>query len=333
MSLSILDTQYAHQGHQYEFFKLPYDFYLCESRHPSRSPIWGPGRPLRDNVSICSLSKAARIMRESGKAIDVIIHRVGSRPYHYKGFVKRGKKVIAVMQTTTAYKIPYFVTDVVWNSEEVMHYQKKNTRGVKHHYIPHGFDPKEFRPIDISKEKDVMMIANDFLERNEFLNYKLWHDMKLSTGLKFDIWGHQRIYKPKYIKIYNKQLGALNLSDKDIDKKIRQSDDIYSLISAYNSYKVYFNTTSSSAMPRGRGEAMMCGTPIVTTDNFDISNYLKHKEDCILSNDFNVLKKGILDIVNDEGCREYYSEAARRAAIKHFGINDYIKRWIEVIEG
>lgn len=78
---------------------------------------------------------------------------------------------------------------------------------------------------------------------------------------------------------------------------------------------------------------MMCGTPIVTTDNFDISNYLKHKEDCILSNDFNVLKKGILDIVNDEGCREYYSEAARRAAIKHFGINDYIKRWIEVIEG
>ena len=48
MTIRILDTSYAHQGHQYEFFKLPYEFYLCNSRTPSISPAWGEaGRPLR----------------------------------------------------------------------------------------------------------------------------------------------------------------------------------------------------------------------------------------------------------------------------------------------
>ena len=51
MTLKILDTLYCHQGHQYEFFKLPYDFYLCQSSQPQIVPNWGVGRPKRDNVS------------------------------------------------------------------------------------------------------------------------------------------------------------------------------------------------------------------------------------------------------------------------------------------
>ena len=86
-------------------------------------------------------------------------------------------------------------------------------------------------------------------------------------------------------------------------------------------------------MPRGRAEAMMCGTPIVTTDNFDISNYLSNGLDCVLSNNPEVLKKGIADIINDKSVRDYYSKAARSAAVKHFHIDDYIKRWMRVIEG
>ena len=76
----------------------------------------------------------------------------------------------------------------------------------------------------------------------------------------------------------------------------------------------------------------MCGTPLVSTNNYDIGNFLKNKEDCILSNDFNELKRGISDIMNDKDCREYYSNAARNAAVKHFGIQKYLERWKKVIE-
>ena len=238
------------------------------------------------------------------------------------------------MQTTNIYKIPTIVTDIVWNSKVAMN---NNLRKLKHsarnHYIPHGFSPDEFRPLNIDRKNDVMIIASDFIERSKFMNYKLWYDMsKDCNNLSFDVWGHQRAFSGNRNNEYSRALSEINLSDEDIDKEIRQSVSLENLIKTYNSYKLYFNTTSHSALPRGRAEAMMCGTPIVTTNNYDISDYLVNQKDCILSNDFNVLKKGILDIVNDKDVRKYYSEAARAAAIKFFHIDDYIKRWREVVE-
>ena len=332
MTIKILDTSYAHQGHQYEFFKLPCDFTLCQSSYPNRTPQWGKeGRPLRSNVNITDLRRAIR-----GHKYDVIIHRVNSRPYFYKDALNSKPKVIAVVQTTTPYKIPEHVTDVVWNSVTSMNKFSKNLNPrLKHHYIPHGFDPEEFRPInEIVRNKDAMIIACDFLERHAYMGYDLWHKMKEDlTDFKFDVWGHQRVIeKKKYEDIFSKSAAQCGIPKDSVDRKIRSSVSLENLIETYNSYKVYFNTTSNSAMPRGRGEAMMCGTPIVTTDNFDISNYLTNGTDCILSNNFEVLRKGILDIINDESVREYYSKAARLAAIKNFHIDDYIKKWMQVIE-
>lgn len=329
MTLKILDTQYCHQGHQYELYKLPCDFYLCNSSHPNSIPAWGQGRPLRSNVKINSLAHFIR----SGIKFDVIIHRFPSRAYYYRQLITKSTRVICAMQTTGMFKIPNFCSDLVWNSGCAMDLNKDKASGYKNHFIPHGFSPDEFRPLNLNRENDVMILANDFLERHLDLNYRLWHDMSKEIADKnFHIWGHQKAYSAKYETTYRTSLKAVNLSDNDIDKNIRSSKDIYDLNKIFNSYKVYFNTTKSSALPRGRAEAMMSGVPMVTTDNYDIGNFLKNKEDCILSNDFGELKKGLLDIINDEACREYYSNAARKAAVKHFHIDDFIARWMRVLE-
>lgn len=331
MELNILDTSYAHQGHQYEFFKLPCNFVLTQSSHPNRIPSWKTeGRPIRENVKIMSLGKASKLMKNNKP--DIIIHRVNSRPYFYKSLIKNGAKIIAVMQTTTPYKIPSFVTHIVWNCRETMLQFKSSMRpGLSHHYIPHGFSPDEFRPLKKERDKDVMIIANDFVERNEFLDYKLWHSMSKEFDESFDVWGHQRYYKPKFKRHLDSSLGKINVGIEEVDMKIRMSTSIEGLVKTYNSYKVYFNTTSKSALPRGRAEAMMCGTPLVSTNNYDISSYLENKKDCILSNNFDELKSGIRDILNDKDCMNFYSSAARAAAIKHFGIDKYISKWMEVI--
>ena len=330
MEINILDTSYAHQGHQYEFFKLPCNFFLVQSSHPSRIPSWNiNGRPLRDNVKVISLGRLRRVL---SKPPDVIIHRVNSRPYFYRPFIKNGTKVIAVMQTTTPYKLPSFITHVVWNCKKTMMDNKNSMRsGLSHHYIPHGFSSDEFLHMNKKRDKDVMIIANDFVERTEFLNYNLWHNMSKEFDNHFHVWGHQRAYKPKNAHILSRGMSKAQVQLKDLDMTVRMSKSIENLVNVYNSYKVYFNTTSHSALPRGRGEAMMCGTPLVTTDNYDISDYLVNKKDCILSNNYDELKKGIRDILNDEDCRNFYSTAARNAAIKHFGIDSYIEKWMKVI--
>jgi len=333
MSIKILDTSYAHQAHQYEFFKLPYEFTLCNSRSSNIAPTWNVlGRPMPKGLEIKSMGMALR----GGGRYDVIIHRVNSRPYKYGRAIKFADKVIAVVQTTEPFKIPEHVTHVVWNSYVSMKNHSSKFPKFKHFYIPHGFDPNEFQKIDnAEKVNDVLFIGNDFLERRDFLNYPLWYNIKNElTKYDFQVYGSQRIFKnkKKWHKIYNNALRG-DIDPEKIDEKIRVSKSFKDLINIYNSFKVYFNPTNASAMPRGRGEAMMCGVPIVTSDNYDIGMYLKNGEDCILSNDYSEIKNGIKNILEDKDLREHYSNRSREVAIENFHIDLYLSRWKEVIEG
>ena len=142
---------------------------------------------------ITSLSRISSEFSKGKLKFDVIIHRVASRPYFYRRFIGKNTKVIAVAQTTDLYKVPGFVSDIVWNSSVAMDNNSSRSSNFSNHYIPHGFSPNEFRPLNLNRDKDVMIIANDFLERHKFLNYKLWHDMsKNLNNFNFDIWGHQK---------------------------------------------------------------------------------------------------------------------------------------------
>ena len=104
------------------------------------------------------------------------------------------------------------------------------------------------------------------------------------------------------------------------------------LVRTYNQYSVFLNTTTKSAMPRVRGEALMCGTPIVTTKNFGIEKYLKHKVHCYYADTKYDMLKYSKEIISSKSMQEDLSLRGREAAKKFFHINDYLVKWQEVFE-
>ena len=158
---------------------------------------------------------------------------------------------------------------------------------------------------NLDKNGRILSVLNVFKKRSGFLGYDLWRDISKNTGL-CDVVGH---------------------GNEDLNESSGQASSLDSLIDIYNSYSVFFNPTNHSAMPRSRAEAMMCGCPIVSTDNYDIGNYIKHKRDGFLSNDPDRLLKYIKTLLSDPDLAKEIGSRGREVAIREFHIKDYIDRW------
>jgi len=300
--LKILDW-YVHQGHQYEFFKTGHDFCLVAPN--GTVPKWNKKhRPLSSNVTLISEA------RVNNTKFDVVIIRSPIHAKRYQKHIKRGAVPIAVVQTTTHYPIHPKCKHVVWNSAEVMKACKNHFPKKHHHYIVHGYDPNEFKPTSVRKNNRVLTVANVFKGRSSIMGYPLWSRVNKSVG-KLDVIGH---------------------GNYDMYRREREAKTLDHLIRIYNSYAIYFNPTQSSAMPRSRAEAAMCGMPIVTTDNFDIGRYFKHNKNGIVSNSQKELVKGIRQLLSSEQMRVDYGQKARETAIKHFHIKDYTQKWNRIFK-
>jgi len=291
--LKILDW-YVHQGHQYEFFKSDHDFYLCG---PDKEvPEWNERhRPLNGNVRLISEDIAKRMQ------FDVVMVRSPISEKRYSKFVRPWTSTVAVMQTVEPFSIPSYVKHVVWNSSAVM--KEHAFSGKSNFYIPHGYDPDEFLKLDIKKNNQVLSIANLFKKRAKIMGYSIWKQIDDEIGC-CKVVGHG-----------NKAI------------KASRAKTFEGLIEIYNTHNIYLSTTVKSAMPRGRAEAVMCGMPLVTTDNYEIKSYFKNKKNAIVSNDVGELTDGIKMLLSSKQMQEDYGNMSREIAIKYFHINDFISRW------
>ena len=165
IKLKIMDF-YVHQGHQREFFRTGHDFYLSGCN--SLIPDWNKShRPLGDNVNLIDERDAL-----SQHNFDIIIVRSPLNIKRYEAFYKNGAKAIAVVQTTDSFKIPDWVSSVVWNSETVMNKFKSMHPKKKHFYIPHGYDPTEFIDNKQNRELSALSLFNVF--KKTFLCVMNW---------------------------------------------------------------------------------------------------------------------------------------------------------------
>jgi len=301
--LFILDW-YVHQGHQYEFYKTGHRFHLTDI--DGSIPKWNSAhRPLNKNVTPMYELNAKQYK------YDIVMVRSPLNPKRYTRFVNKGARGIAVVQTTTPFPIPGWVNHVVWNSYVSMKKYSGQFPSKKHYYIPHGYNPNEFKNLNIERNQRVLTIANVFKGRRKIMGYDIWK--KISQELEIcDVFGH---------------------GNKDMPGKVRRADTFDELIKIYNSYSIFLNTTLESAMPRTRAEAAMCACPIVSTNNYDIGMYFKHRKNAILTNDTSEMIRGINDLLGSEQMRKDYGNMAREVAIKNFGLKAYLEKWDRVFKG
>lgn len=301
-NLKIMDWL-VHGGHQYEFFKAGCEFYCSLPDGGAPDPAC-TGRPVNKNVKYVDDYSAKNI------DFDIFMVRAGVDPARYESFRSfRAGRVpgIAVMQTYLPYDIPDWVISVVWNSKAVMDKYKGDMPGKKHFYIPHGFDPSEFSFLNLKRNKRVLSASSLFEKRAGVLGFDEWKWVSENTGF-CDLIGH----------------GNDNLSESI------GSFELDRLVKIYNRYSVFLNTTTKSAMPRARGEALMCGTPIITTNNFGIDSYLVDGKNCIFADSKYDMLKSIYKILDSQQLRDDLCFSGREAAIKFFNINDYIDAWNNV---
>lgn len=296
-----------HGGHQYEFFKTGHRFY-CTSPDGSRPDPQSLGRPVNKNV----LYMRQITLRE--KRVNIIMIRagqVGQKIYNHMRKRYRGNNPvgIAVMQTFKPYPVPPWTRCIVWNSEYCMLKHRDEFRGQKHFYIPHGFDPNEFSPLNLPKNGKMLAAGSLFKQRNNVLGYDDWR------------WVADRM------KGCSALIGHGNNEPEDIG-----CHAIGGLVKIYNRHSVFLNTTNKSAMPRTRAEAMMCGMPLVSTSNYGIEKYLINGKNCVIANTKEDMLKGVQKILDSPSMQADLSAESRKTAIKYFNIKKYLARWEEVFQ-
>ena len=300
--LKIMDWL-VHGGHQYEFFKTNHNFFCTKMNGIAPLPD-ELGRPRNKNVNYVSGKRAVR------EEFDIIIVRLGvSNDTHRKFRYHKSLNIpgIAVIQTHTPFSVPPWTRCVVWNSKVVMDKFKGKFKRQKHFYIPHGFDHNEFEFLNLKRNNKMLSAVSVFEKRGKLLGFDNWQ------------WVSDRVKKSDLLGHGNDGL-----------KESIGSFPLEGLVQKYNEYGVFLNTTTKSAMPRTRAEALMCGTPLVTTSNYGIDRYLVDGESCLFANSKEEMLKAVKRILASKQLQKDLGSAGREAAIKYFGIKKYIKRWNEV---
>lgn len=96
--------------------------------------------------------------------------------------------------------------------------------------------------------------------------------------------------------------------------------------------RVFIDTSQYSGAPLSTVEAMSVGCPVISTNKYEVSKYIKHGENGFLA----ATPEEIIDIANElfnnDALAERISKAARQTAVELFNLENFVESWNKIFE-
>lgn len=171
--------------------------------------------------------------------------------------------------------------------------------------IHHCVDTELFSSVDQERDKVVLSVANDFINRDYCLNYSGW----------------QRITQELPTKVIGDTPG--------LSEAAKSTED---LVEAYQKSLVFLNTSTISPVPTSLLEAMSCGCAVVSTATCMIPEIIENGVNGFISNDEEELKSCIKDLLDKPEMAKQWGENARNTILEKFSEDKFINNWNDLFD-
>jgi glycosyltransferase involved in cell wall biosynthesis len=329
-----------HVPHQYEIYKLPFDFTLLTGVGSAMTEQWDYcQRPLpanawferADKINVGDFDFAILHFDENVLAHQntngVLGPEWGSAFQWFREHVALPK--VAVCHGTPQFKGQY---NMLYNEPDLMqvieperqrlvdylsdvpvvcnsHQAQREWRFKNSRVIWHGFDPAEF-PAATYERGIVSPLGPLVMSRPHYRGYFLYREV-------FD--GYYDELKPGRLKVpepslvYSGNAYALAKYRNYVDELRR--------------YSVYFNPTLRSPMPRARAEPMMCGVVPVSARNHDVEMFTQNGVNGFYGDSADELREQLRFLVRNPDAARKIGEQARLTAMALFNYDRFLGDW------
>ncbi|MDQ1274567.1 MAG: hypothetical protein QG610_138, partial [Euryarchaeota archaeon] len=338
-----------HCAHQYEIFKLPYEFTLVTGLETGITNYWEyERRPLPDNVSFEQFDNIN--VKDYDLAI-VHFDEMVMTPENSNGIITPEMRWgdafrwflrnVDIPKVGICHGTPQFYGqyDIDYNKSNLMqpiaeerqkfldvlgdtlvitnsHQAQKEWNFKSSKVIWHGLDPTEF-PLATYEKGILVMGEKAMRNRPHYNGYLLYNEIMR---------GFPAQYSSEYLSVPepNKAYGNNN--------NYYASSKFNNYVRELGKYSVYLNPTLRSPMPRTRAEAMMCGLATVSAKNHDVELFIKNGVNGFYSDKPHELRDYLLFLCENPETAQEIGKAGRQTAMDLFNHDRFLMDWEKTIK-
>lgn len=166
--------------------------------------------------------------------------------------------------------------------------------------INHAIQTDIFRPKKAERKNVILSVANEYAQRDMFLNYTQYKDVVV--GLPTKLVGN----------------------NPGLSEPAKSVDD---LVQHYSESRIFLNTAHFSPIPMSLLEAMACQCACVSCDASAIPEYIEHGVNGFLAKNNDEMKHYLKLLLEDEKLAKSLGKAARKTILQKCNLQEFQNSW------